>query len=363
MKEVEIVNLNPRDLLLSRQNVRSDPGDLAGLAETIREHGILQPLGVTRETDGYRIVYGNRRRAASIVVGLDSVPCIVLDDLSDEGVVVQQVIENLQRLDLNDLDKSRAFEDLLRISAELGMSQGEALDDLARKLGLSARQIQRYLRLRQLSPVVQSLIAQGDLGVTLAQHLVGIRSTQRQEDLARLAVEENLSSAEMSRLCTALEHNTNIDPRHGLEMQRRGERIPTVEMKVAESLPRVGPAPTPRQEGDAPWEEGDELDPVRDPVGQGRPDAFERMDRDAPAREFGDAEPATRDGNRVRRIHSINAFMDELQRLTQCVQEGDFQRFVEGDPGGGMKAGLAARQLRFLSDAMTALSKALGPME
>ena len=80
-----IVYINPRDLLPSKDNVRSDPGDLAGLAETIREHGILQPLGVMREGDAYRIIYGNRRRDAAIVVGLDRVPCLVLEDVDPAG--------------------------------------------------------------------------------------------------------------------------------------------------------------------------------------------------------------------------------------------------------------------------------------
>jgi ParB family chromosome partitioning protein len=362
MREVEIVYLNPRDLLPSRQNVRSDPGDLAGLAETIREHGILQPLGVTREADGYRLVYGNRRRAASIVVGLNTVPCIVLDDLSDEGVVVQQVLENLQRLDLNDLDKSRAFEDLVRISVEQGLSQGEALDAMARSLGLSVRQIQRYLRLGQLSPVVQQLIAQGDLGVTLAQHLVAIEPNQRQEELARLAVDESMSAAELARLSAALEHNANIDPQRALEMQRRGDRVPIVEERVTEGLPRMGPPPALRGSDGAPWDESDDRDPIVEERGQSGPVGFQHSDRDGTT-EFSTMAPTTRDGNRVRRIHSLDAFMDELQRLAQCVQEGDYQRFVENDPGGAVKTNLAARQLHFLADAISALAKALGQSE
>ncbi|MBC7239606.1 MAG: ParB N-terminal domain-containing protein, partial [Chloroflexi bacterium] len=75
--EPTLLYLNPRDLLPSRRNVRTDPGDLAGLAETIREHGVLQPLGVVREGDAYRVIYGHRRRDAAIVAGLDRVPCVI----------------------------------------------------------------------------------------------------------------------------------------------------------------------------------------------------------------------------------------------------------------------------------------------
>jgi hypothetical protein len=80
LNERRILYLNPRDLLPSRHNVRSDPGDLAGLAETIREHGILQPLGVQpRERYLPRCLWQSARDDAAIVVGLDRVPCLELD--------------------------------------------------------------------------------------------------------------------------------------------------------------------------------------------------------------------------------------------------------------------------------------------
>lgn len=366
-----IVYLNPRDLQPSRGNVRSDPGDLAGLAETIREHGILQPLGVVPEGDGHRIVYGNRRRDAAIVVGLDRVPCMVLDDVAAEDTVVQQVLENLQRLDLNDLDKSRAFERIVERVAEGGLSQGEALDAMARTLGLSARQIQRYLRLRQLHPDVQRLIAQGEMGVTHGQHLVDVAPAARQVAVAELVVEESLSAAELSRLCAALGRNINIGPREALEALRRGERIAVIEPHITQAVPRMGTGPAPREESDTDlWEDEPEESQARastdgqpgDDPGFPEPTVGYRDSR--PQGDYGEAtgyggyEPTTRDGNRVRRIHSLDSFMDELQRLTQCVQEGDLQRLLGDDEAGKIKISLAARQLRFLADAVSALAKA-----
>jgi len=361
--EIRLLYLNPRDLLPSRSNVRSVPGDLAGLAETIREHGILQPLGVSPEGDTYRVVYGNRRREAAIVVGLDRVPCILVEIKDDDDIVVQQVLENLQRLDLNDLDKSRAFDRLAEHLESQEGSRTDALEAMARTLGLSSRQIQRYLRLQQLSPIVQQLIAQGEMGVTHGQHLVDIKPTDRQEAIAEIVVEESLSAAELSRLCSALMHNANIAPETALEMMRRGERVPMVEAHISESVPHFGPGPGPREPQDAdlgdideesddqapPWESG----PTREfdaPYGGGQ-----EGDGD-----FAHLQPKTRDGNRVLRIHSLDSFMDELQRLTQCVQDGDLQQFLGEDEAGLVKLGLAARQLKFLSDAVTALAKASG---
>jgi len=357
--ERRVLYLNPRDLLPSRENVRSDPGDLAGLAETIREHGILQPLGVQRDGDTYRIVYGNRRRDAAIVVGLDRVPCLELDDIRQEDVMVQQVLENLQRLDLNDADKSRAFKELLARMTAGGMTQGEAMDEMARTLGLSVRQIQRYLRLTQLAPGVQRLIAEGELGVTHAQHLVDITPSERQEAIANLVVEESLSAAELSRLCSALQRNINIDPRVALEAMRRGERIPVVENKPEGTITRLTPTPMPKDTdgaaGDAPWDEDD-------PQEEGaRPNAQQATPQDAEFARFERLEPTTRDGNRVRKLHSLDSFMDELDRLARCVQEGDLQRFADEDEAAPVKVRMAIRQLRFLMEALSPLAQTLGP--
>lgn len=354
-RDQHIVYLNPRDLEPSRPSVRSDPGDLAGLAETIREHGVLQPLGVARSAGGYRVIYGNRRRDAAIVVGLDRVPCIVLEGLDDAGALVQQALENLQRLDLNDLDKARAFEGMLAHAMDLGLSQGEALERMARTLGLSARQIQRYLRLRQLAPGVQRLIASGDLGVTHAQHLADLSPAIRQEAVAELAAAEALSAAELARLCAALQRNANIDPHQALAALRRGERIATVEVAPREPLPRLGPAPAETAEP-APWDEEDDENAGEEDDGAGH-DLRRALPRH-PSHEgdYGHLEPTTRDGNRVRRIHTLDAFMDELQRLTVCVQEGDLQHLIEESESGDLKITLAARQLRFLAEAVAALA-------
>jgi ParB family chromosome partitioning protein len=356
LNEQRIIYLNPRDLAPSRRNVRSDPGDLAGLAETIREHGILQPLGVTPDGDGYRVVYGNRRREAAIVVGLDRVPCLLIEQVNEEEAMLRQVLENLQRLDLNDLDKSLAFENMQRAMSEHGLTQAESLEMMAYTLGLSTRQIQRYLRLRQLSPAVQQRIAQGELGVTHGQHLMDVSPRERQEATAELVVEESLSAAELARLVAALERNANIAPRLALERLRRGEHIAIVESKPREPLPQFGGAPA--QEAQEAAGEEPYLD---DEAGadERKPDPRRALPTDdSPQSDYGYLEPGTRDGNRVRKIHSLDAFMDELQRLTSCLQEGDFQRFLGDDEASTVKVRLAARQLRFLADAVAALVKA-----
>ncbi len=343
----QIIYLNPRDLLPSVQNVRSEPGNLAGLAETIREHGLLQPLGVSVEGQAYRVVYGNRRRDAAIAVGLDRVPCVTVQAQDPQQVMIQQVLENLQRLDLNDMDKASAFEHMLRHLAASGISQRDALDHMARTLGLSQRQIQRYLRLLQLSPLVRQHVASGAIGVTHAQHLVDISPDERQESVAALVIDESLSAAELSRLCASLARNPNIAPAAALALLRRGENVPHIESRNQDGPAMPGHATLPEREqaleeddGLLPWE-GKNLEAGVGP----RDDADYRY-----------LEPVTRDGNRMLRIHSLDSFMDELQRLTECVQSGDLQRLMESDGASTVKIRLAVRQLRFLSEAVSTLA-------
>jgi len=345
LSEAQIIQLNPRDLLPSRNNVRSDPGDLAGLAETIREHGILQPLGVTPEGDAYRVVYGNRRRDAAIVVGLDRVPCITVRASDPQEVLLQQVLENLQRLDLNDLDKARAFQRMLGDLATRGLGQGEALEQMARTIGLSSRQIQRYLRLLQLTPAVQRYIANGELGVTQAQHLCDVVPQERQEAVAALVIEESLSAAEIGRLCAALSRNPNIAPETALTALRRGIEVPRIEPHWQEETGQSHA-----------WLEGggrvadEPSDPWEDPAAEERPDGREQD-------PYANLEPQTHDGNRVLRIHSLDGFLDQVQRLTQCLQSGDLQRLMESDEGSAVKIKLAARQLHYLSEAVSILAQ------
>ena len=112
---MQLLYLDPRQLEADPEGVREDPGDVAGLAATIAERGLLQPLGVVAAGGGrYRVVYGGRRRAAAIQLGLERVPCIVLD-ADDPDLLLRQLIENVQRQDLNDVEQARAYDVTHRI--------------------------------------------------------------------------------------------------------------------------------------------------------------------------------------------------------------------------------------------------------
>ncbi|RMD74033.1 MAG: ParB/RepB/Spo0J family partition protein, partial [Chloroflexi bacterium] len=201
---MQLLYLDPRQLEIDPAGVREEPGDVAGLAATIAEYGLLQPIGVTPIGSGrYRVVYGGRRRAAAIQLGLSKVPCIVLDN-DDPDLLLRQLIENVQRQDLNDIEQARAFARLREhIVATRGKLPDSELDEaVGQAVGLGARTVRRYLGLLELPEEVQQMIRRGELNVTQAQHLRRITNPKTQIELARFAVEEGMSATELSRLTT-----------------------------------------------------------------------------------------------------------------------------------------------------------------
>ena len=86
---MQIIELNPADIAVSRSGIREDIGDVSGLAATIADQGLLQPLGVmARPEGGYELIYGHRRRSAALSLGLTQVPCLVYDN--DDRQLIRQ---------------------------------------------------------------------------------------------------------------------------------------------------------------------------------------------------------------------------------------------------------------------------------
>ncbi|MBI3964650.1 MAG: ParB/RepB/Spo0J family partition protein [Chloroflexi bacterium] len=328
--------VNPRALKVDPQNVRRDDEDIDGLAASIREYGVLQPLGITRENGHYRLVFGHRRRDASIRAGLEEVPCMELAG-SDDDLLVRQLIENVQRRELNDLEKA---EGLARLRRRLGIAEPaaseSALDErTAKVVGLSVRTVKRYLGLRDLPPTVRDLIADGALTVTQAQHLKVVPERDKQEELAQIAAEKGLSAFQIGHAATALSREPNLDVPTAVEQAQRGEELPLarVEKQKVERVKRERVADGDEDSDADLWLEdkgGDDADDL----GLGS---------------------ATADGNRVYRIHSIDSFCDEVARIAQCIQEGDLERAVGKDKASATKLKLVRRQLDFAAGALGAI--------
>lgn len=163
-----------------------DEEGLAGLTASVAELGVLQPVLVRQLGEGqWQLVAGERRWRAAKRAGLRTIPAVVRD-VGDTDAVEHALVENLHRQDLNPLEEAAAYQQLLE---DFGLTH----DQLASRVGKSRAAITNTLRLFQLPPSVQRLVADGDLTAGHARALLGTPDRAFQEALARRAVAEQLS--------------------------------------------------------------------------------------------------------------------------------------------------------------------------
>lgn len=143
-----------------------DQAELQALAESIREHGVLQPIIVTPGKDGYQIVAGERRYRASKLIGLKKIPALIRT-LSAQNKLELSLIENLQRQDLNPLETATAY---LKLRDQFNIS----LSQIGKRLGLSLPAISNRIRLLKSPEQVKRLLASGDLSEGQARNLIGL---------------------------------------------------------------------------------------------------------------------------------------------------------------------------------------------
>src|SRR5256885_10258926 len=160
----------------SRQQVRSrfDAEPLGELAESIRLHGVLQPLLVRRLADGYELIAGERRWRAARLAGLERIPAIVRRDAESEESLLLGLIENLQREDLDPIEEARGIK---RLIDQFGLTHEEA----ATRLGKHRVAVSQALRLLSACPAVVSSTAAGAITARHARALVRLATPEAQE--------------------------------------------------------------------------------------------------------------------------------------------------------------------------------------
>ncbi len=163
-----------------------DEESLVSLAASIRELGILQPILVRRrDADVYELIAGERRWRAAKRAGLQTVPALVRE-VDDATSVEQALVENLHREDLNPLEEAAAYQQLIE---DFGLTH----DEVATRVGKSRAAVTNTLRLFQLPPSIQRLVAEDRLSAGHARALLGTPDRAFQEALARKAVADALS--------------------------------------------------------------------------------------------------------------------------------------------------------------------------
>ena len=170
-----------------------DGEKLHELAQSIKENGVIQPI-IVRQSPviGYEILAGERRYRASLLAGLRSIPAVV-KQLSDQEMMVQSIIENLQRENLNPIEEARAYESLV----EKGFTHAEIAD----KMGKSRPYISNSIRLLSLPEQILSEVENGKLSQAHARSLVGLNKEQQDYFFQRI-IEEDISVRKLEALLT-----------------------------------------------------------------------------------------------------------------------------------------------------------------
>jgi ParB family chromosome partitioning protein len=162
-----------------------DEDALAELTHSVREFGVLQPIVVRADAEGYEMVMGERRLRAAVAAGLEQIPAIIRST-ADDAMLRDALLENIHRAQLNPLEEAAAYQQLLE---EFGTTH----DELAHRIGRSRPQVTNTIRLLNLSIPVQRRVAAGVLTAGHARALLGLADKQAQDELATRIVAEGLS--------------------------------------------------------------------------------------------------------------------------------------------------------------------------
>jgi ParB family chromosome partitioning protein len=198
-KGEEPVNTLPLDRLHpNRFQPRShfDETAIEDLAASIRAQGVVQPLVVTPEGDGYAIIAGERRWRAARKAGLETVPVVVRAVADDRELLELALVENLQRSDLNPIEEAEAY---AALQEKFGLSQ----EAVATRVGKARTTVTNALRLLRLPDEILDLLREGRLTAGQARPLLALDNVDEQVQLADRAVREGLSARDLERLAAA----------------------------------------------------------------------------------------------------------------------------------------------------------------
>ena len=225
VRELPIDEIQPNPF---QPRKRFDESKLAELAESIRQHGIVQPLVVRQKGNSYELVVGQRRLEAARIVGLERMPVIV-NAFEDIEMVQVALIENLQREDLNAIEEAEAYR---RLIEEFGMTQ----EGLAKVLGRSRPAIANTIRLLNLSPEVQEIVSRGTISMGHARALLAIDNLRLQEKVCRHIVGKQLSVRETEKVVRRVVATGRLEKAKTGTNQAKDPHIVSIEERLRRAL-------------------------------------------------------------------------------------------------------------------------------
>ena len=211
-EETEVKELPIKDLRVNPYQPRKSfkEESLRELADSIKEHGVFQPIIVKKSIKGYEIVAGERRYRASRLAGKETIPAIIRD-FTDEQMMEIAVLENLQREDLNAIEEAFAYDNLMK---KLNITQ----EELSKKIGKSRSYITNMLGLLTLPDKVKELVKEGKISTSHARTLSKLEDKEKIEELANRIVNENINVRDLEE--TAKETPKKVKQNH---IQKKSE--------------------------------------------------------------------------------------------------------------------------------------------
>ena len=195
VRTLPVASLRPNRF---QPRTRFDEEAIAELTESVRTQGIIQPLVVTPEGEGWTIIAGERRWRAAQRAGLEEVPVVVREVADARELLELALVENLQRSDLNPLEEAEAY---AALQEKFGLSQ----EEVAARVGKARTTVTNSLRLLRLPEEVRELLRDGKLTAGQARPLLALPGEEEQIRLAARAVREGLSARDLERLAAPRE--------------------------------------------------------------------------------------------------------------------------------------------------------------
>lgn len=193
--------LQPRGLIA--------PDSLSELSSSIKEHGIIEPLVVAKTPAGYQIIAGERRWRASKLAGLTTVP-VIIRETSAKGMLEMAIVENVQREDLNPIERAQAFQ---RLVEEFGLYVGE----IAKRVGKSESYVSNTMRLLGLPDAIKDGLVSGAISEGHARAIAGLGDVKLMVEAYKTILSENASVRRAEDLARRLKAQNDKMPLHRVE--------------------------------------------------------------------------------------------------------------------------------------------------
>ncbi len=191
-EEIHLIDINAIRTNPFQPRTDFDEDEIQGLADSIENQGLLQPVVVRQKDNFYEIISGERRTRAFKLLKKDKVPCIIKNKVTDREMLELALVENIQREELNEIEKAIAYQKLL-------LECNYTHDELSKQVGKSRTVITNSLRLLNLPDEVQQMVRKNQISMGHARALLALQDSKQMLDLANRIINENLSVRDIEK--------------------------------------------------------------------------------------------------------------------------------------------------------------------